>query len=473
MSQKNETPVLLLSLLITSALIGGGLWWLGQRLGVGDTLPGNAPTLTNSGDSGSNRPRDLQARFSTGERSLVPEAISADKQAGITAIQNRNYDQAVQALESVLRANRNDPEALIYLNNARIGEQRAYEIAVSVPLATSTEPALEILRGVAQAQNEVNDAGGINGTPLKVTIISDDNQVEVVEQVAQTLVNTPSILGVVGHFGSEATLAAADIYEQEGLVMVSPTSTSVQISTKGDYVFRTVPSDRFTATTLADYMLNTMGERNAAVYYNSESDYSISLKNQFTTALSTGGGQVVEEIDVAQSSFNARDSLSRITQRGADAIILATNTPTLDQAVQVIQANNRRLPILGGDSLYNPRVLEMGQRAAEGMVVAVPWIILSNFQSPFVQTSQQLWGGDVNWRTAMSYDAAKVLIEGLRRNPTRQGLQQTLSDPGFSVEGATGLVQFLSSGDRNAPMQLAIIQPGSRSSYGYDFVSVP
>ncbi|WAL58642.1 ABC transporter substrate-binding protein [Thermocoleostomius sinensis] len=466
MSQKNETPVLLLSLLITLALIGGGLWWLGRRLNINPL-----PDITQSNGTEARIPATLQDRFSTGER-LLTQTASRDKEAGVTAIANQNYNEAVRAFEASLRETRNDPEALVYLNNARIAEQPAYTIAVSVPLATSIEPALEILRGVAQAQEEVNQQGGINGVPLRVLIISDDNNVETVRQVAESLVQNESVLGVVGHFGSEATLAGAEIYNQQGLVMISPTSTSVQLSGQGNYTFRTVPSDRFTATALASYLLDETGEQAAVVYYNAGSDYSTSLKNQFTTALTTGGGQVVEEVDVSDASFNADRSLTQAAQRGAQALVLTTNTPTLDQALQVIRANNRQLPLLGGDSLYNPRVLEVGQADAEGMVVAVPWIISSNLQSPFVQSSQSLWGGDVNWRTAMAYDAAAVLIEGLRQNPTREGLRQALSDPSFEVEGATGMVRFLSSGDRNQPMQLTVIQPGTRSGYGFDFVPV-
>jgi branched-chain amino acid transport system substrate-binding protein len=465
MSQKNETPVLLLSLLLTLALIGGGLWWLGRRLNI-NPLPG----ITQSNGTEARIPASLQERFSAGERLLTSNA-SSEKAAGIAAIADQNYNEAVQALEASLREERNDPEALIYLNNARIAEQQAYTIAVSVPLATSIEPALEILRGVAQAQDEVNQQGGINGVPLRVLIISDDNEAETVQEVAESLAQDESVLGVVGHFGSEATLAGAEIYNQQGLVMISPTSTSVQLSGQGNYTFRTVPSDRFTATTLASYLLDEMGEQSAVVYYNSGSDYSTSLKNQFTTALTTGGGQVVEEVDVSSSSFNADRSLAQAAQRGAQALVLTTNTPTLDQALQIIQANDRQLPLLGGDSLYNPRVLEVGPDA-EGMVVAVPWIISSNLQSPFVQSSQALWGGDVNWRTAMAYDATAVLIEGLRQTPTREGLQQALSDPGFEVEGATGMVRFLSSGDRNQPMQLTVIAPGTRSGYGFDFAPV-
>lgn len=467
MTQKNETPVLLLSLLITLAILAGGLWWLGRRFNLV-----NLPGIAQSDRNNPNAAIDLPDRFSAGEKLLMTQDASAEKQAGVEAIASKNYGEAVRSLEAALQANRNDPEALIYLNNARIGEQKSYTIAVSVPVTTSSEPALEILRGVAQAQDQINQQGGINGTLLKVLIVNDDNDAGVVKQVANELVQDASVLGVIGHFGSDATLAGADIYEQGGLVMISPTSTSVQLSGKGKYLFRTVPSDRFTGTTLASYMLDQMGKQSAAVYYNSTSDYSKSLKDQFTTALTTGGGQVVQEFDVS-ASFNPQDTLTQATQRGAQVLVLTTNTATLEQALQVIQANNGKLLLMGGDSLYNPKVLEGGQADARGMVVAVPWVIGSNRQSAFVKTAQQLWGGDVNWRTAMSYDAAEALVAGLQQNPTRQGIQQALSNPSFELQGATGNIRFLSSGDRNQPMQLTVIEPGSRSGHGYDFVPVP
>ncbi|HBY75884.1 MAG TPA: ABC transporter substrate-binding protein, partial [Cyanobacteria bacterium UBA11148] len=49
------------------------------------------------------------------------------------------------------------------------------KIAVSVPMESNLNKAQEILRGVAQAQNEVNRNGGINGMLLKVAIANDEN----------------------------------------------------------------------------------------------------------------------------------------------------------------------------------------------------------------------------------------------------------------------------------------------------------
>jgi branched-chain amino acid transport system substrate-binding protein len=477
MAQKNETPVLIVSLVLTLVLLGGGAWWVLNRFAPGMLTPGSQDSAaTNSDGDSDSSPQNTsntptQERLSSGERVLFAET-SPQKQAGVEAVASGNFEQAVSDLKAALQANRNDPEALIYLNNAQIGDQTAYSIAVPVPATASSNPALEILRGVAQAQTEINQAGGINGVPLKVLIANDDNDPQVARQVAEALTENSEVLGVVGHFGSEATMAAAEIYQNAGLVMISPTSTSMQLSEVGDYVFRTVPSDRFTAAALSRYMVNTLQAQNAAIYFNSESGYSQSLKDEFTTALYGDGGQVLAEFDLANSAFSAADTFQQAIDQGAEVLVLVTNTATLDQALQVVAVNRGQLRLLGGDSVYNPKTLQVGGEAGVDMVVAVPWHILSDPQAPFVQSSRNFWGGDVNWRTAMAYDATQALVAGLEGNPTREGLQQTLSASNFVAEGATGTIRFLPSGDRNQAEQLVMIEPGSRSGYGYDFVPV-
>jgi branched-chain amino acid transport system substrate-binding protein len=473
MSQKNDTPALILSLLVTLALLGGGLWWVANRFGFGQSAANNPTQTIPSANSDPNNPVSLQDRLSFGEKLLVTAGASSEKQSGVAAIAAQDYPKAIASFQAALQSNRNDPESLIYLNNAKIGAQPALTIAVAVPATTSSNPALEILRGVAQAQTQVNQAGGINGTPLKVLIVNDDNDPNLCKEVATALVQDPAVLGVIGHYGSDATLAAGAIYQAARVAMVSPTSTSVQISNLGNAVYRTVPSDRFTASALSRYMLNTQQKQNAALYYSSQSSYSKSLKEEFSTALTSDGGSVVAEYDLSSPAFRAAETVDQATKQGAQVLVLAANTATIDPALQVIAANQRRLQILGGDSLYTPKVLQSGGEAAAGMVVAVPWVLLSNPDSQFAQESRQLWGGDVNWRTAMAYDAALTLVEGLKRGTDRQAVLQAIAQPGFTFQGATGAVKFLPSGDRNQPMQLVIIEAGARSGYGYDFVPAP
>ena len=462
MTKKKETTVLLLTLLITIAAIAGGVWWLG--LSKLDTVTLDRDTeIVPDKDS-------LTPIIGEGREILIKEDVTSEKKAGVKAIADRNYAEAEAYLEQSLSKQRNDPEALIYLNNARIGDNNAYSIAVPVPIGTEMTTAKEILRGVAQAQNEINQQGGINGVPLKVLIADDNNNPEAAKQVAQNLVKDKKVLGVVGHFSSGVTLATAPIYQDRGLVAISPTSTSVDISGIGNYIFRTVPNDRFTGNALSKYALDKINKSQAAVIYNSRSAYSKSLKDSFSTDFINGGGEVALEADISQSSFNPAEVLSQARALDIGVIVFLNDSKTVDRAYLLMQLNNNQLPMLAGDSFYKPQTLQNGADRAVNLVVAVPWHILGDIDSDFPKTSRSLWGGDVNWRTAMAYDAVKALAAGLEVDPSRKGIQTTLSQSDFSFDGASGKVKFLASGDRNYAVQLVTVQPGKRSSYGYDFV---
>lgn len=465
--QKNETVVLVLAFLITLGLVGGGVWWF-----INSGFKPDASITPDSEISGSTTTQPLQDRISLGEKTLIPGEVPPAKRAGVEAIVAGTYDKAITNLEASLRANRNDPEALIFLNNARIGQQKSYTIAASVPIGTNPNGALEILRGVAQAQNEINSSGGIKGVPLKVAIANDDDSPEIAKQIASALVNNSDVLGVVGCYASDVTLAAGDNYTSGQLVAISPISTAVKLSGFSSYVFRTVPSDYVAARALANYMLTKLQQKNVAVFFNSQSTYSQSLKSEFATAILLAGGQVSSEFDLSNPGFSAAKSVEQAIKQGAQVLMLAANTGELDKALQVVQVNRKQLNLLGGDSVYSLKTLEVGGNQAVGMVVAVPWHIKGDPKSAFPRQSQQLWGADVNWRTALSYNATRAFIAALERNPTRAGVQQSLFDSDFSTTGASGTIRFLPSGDSNAPIQLVNITPGSRSGTGYDFVPI-
>lgn len=475
MAKNKDASTLLLALGVTGIIIGGGGWFVWQQT-QGENRsesPQNNSTDTASVATSSS-PTTVQASdlnvaqvFSWGDRALT-DINTPERQAGINAIAAGITNEAILQLELSLNKQPNDPEARIYLNNARIGERESHAIAVVVPTSTAINPAKEILRGVAQAQHEINQQGGINGVPLKVAIVNDGNNAADAVAIAQFLVAQPEILGVVGHFSSEVSQAAAEIYQNAGLVMISPTSTAVDLTNLRSHIFRTVPSDAITAKTLSRYQIEQLNQRQAAVIYSSASTYSQSLRSQFETELVAAGGQVVAELDVSQSTDLLGDFVL-LKSHAAEVLVLLTNANTLPSAITVLHQNGGQLPVLAGDSLYNITLLQKVGNNAEDMIIAIPWHSQFNPQDPFAQTARQLWGGDVNWRTAMAYDATQALITALRQSPNRAGVQAALSS-NFQATGAAQAISFLPSGDRAQRMQLVTVQPGSRSGTGFDFV---
>ncbi len=470
---KNYTLEILLFLTTVGIL---GIFFLSVS-GVLIPKPANVAIKPNSAASGTNKKAavdfkaSLSERFSEGTQSLLPSP-SALKMQGITAYAEGDYAEAIASLEAALNENRNDPEAFIYLNNARIGNQPAHTLAVIAPVGNTSEIGLEILRGAGQAQHELNQLAGDDGIPIKLLIANDDNDPSIAKSVAAELVNRSEVLGVLGHYSSGVTLEAAPVYNQGKLPMVSAISTSVELSGFSPYVFRTVPSDSFAAAALARYMIEDLEVKKAVLYYDSNSAYSLSLKSEFTTSVFSDGGEVMTEYDLADANFNADQQITLAKEQGADVVMLASSTDTLDPSLAVMTAVNQEIPLIGGDDLYHPRVLKDGATDAEGLVVAVPWHVLSDPESEFVIGARQIWGGDVSWRSAMAYDAIASLGEALLQNPSREGIRTALHEANFSADGATGEVHFLPSGDRNRAAQLVQIQPGNRSGLGFDFIPI-
>lgn len=468
MLQSKKNAVLVLYL-IALCLIGPLIFWLSYRGGNLSLQSGRSPA---GGFFGGNKNPVIQKRLSIGSQVLVSADINPDKQAGVQAFAAGDYNTAVNKLTSSLQINRNDPETWIYLENAAAAAiTNTIKIGVSVPIGGNLNVAKEILRGVAQAQYEINHSGGIGGKLIQVEIANDDNDPAIAKQVAVEFVKDPSILAVVGHNSSDASIAAAPMYQQGGLVMISPTSVARKLSGVGNYVFRTTPTTRAIADTLARYTVNSAHKTKVAICFDSQAEASQSFQEEFSWALFDYGGKVINTAcNFSAPNFNPNDIPSQAVSDGAEAILLAPSVNKINQAVDVARANKGRLDLLGIHTMYTIETLQQGQANVNGMVLSVAWHPSAVPNSSFPTNAKRFWGGAGSWRTAMAYDATQAIFAGLKSGSTRDKLQKALSNSGFSVKGATGVVQFLPSGDRNMKGILVRIEPGKNSGTGYDFV---
>jgi branched-chain amino acid transport system substrate-binding protein len=418
--------------------------------------------------SGASPSGTIANRISLGNQILLTSQTTAAKEAGVKAFAKGDYQGAVQNFQASLQQNRNDPETIIYLNNATASNGSFLKIAVSVPIGTNPNIAQEILRGVAQAQDEINNSGGINGAKLQVEIVNDDNNPEVVREVAKTLTKDPSILAVIGHNASNASLEAAPIYQQEKLVMVTPTSFANNLSGFGSYIFRTIPNISVMAAPLAEYAVKT-GKNNIAICYDSQAPDNISFKDEFVASLTAAGGKLVPTVcDFSLPSFNPESAIADAVSKGAQGLMLAPHIDRIDRAISLARINRGKLSLYGSTTMYTIQTVKDGQKDVDGLVLPVPWHPETNPGSRFPENSRQRWGGIVNWRTATSFDATQAVIAGLRQSNTRFGLQQALRNTSFLTPGASEDVKFLPTGDRaGKPILVQVKQGGST---GYNFV---
>lgn len=454
---------------------------------------------------------------SCGEEIIVTSLDPVPKQDGVTAFLQSHYPESLESFQQSwredLREDLKDPETLIYLNNALLETLGAdcETIAISVPLRrndkgaiVSDNLALEILRGVALAQTEVNlslleergdtrdfpgrgvlQKNSLKGKGLRVVIADDRNSKSAAKEVAKSLIHRSDILAVLGHYASDMTMEVVDIYQRHQLVLMSYGSTTNKLTKNPrNFFFRTVGSTQSYAPRLAQYLLQQKITK-AVLFFNPASPFTYSFKEDFKQTFLDPENIPIQraisgEVDLTKKQAIDRE-LSNLKNQPDVAIVLSPDGEVTDSranAIAIFQENNDRLWIAASEGLNIYQTLEVAAqlKSFEKLVISTHWHPITSQNSQFPKQAAAFWGGQVNATTALTYDAARALIEAIARQPkpTRIGMQKTMRNPTFKAEGATGTLQFdPKTGDRqNPPQQLIHIVRCSSEYYGVTFVPI-
>lgn len=434
-------PIIIGAIALCFVLVGGaGLFFLLNKPSE-DTSSNNndsniSPTtpINNSGDFISDN-ASHSAQISQGEKILLNSTV--EKEAGAASFSQQDWMGAIAEYEKASQINANDPENKIYSQNAQAREAgNPLMIAAVVPIGNSADSAAEILRGVASYQEEFNQSP-VNGRLLEV-VIADSSDSLIASSLANDLINSGTILGVLGYGVDPGSQKAIKKYNDEGLAVLSPLTTSLEKS-----ILKTIPVAQKSGQLLNNYLqavsktLTQFANKKhskvkAVIYFNSDSPYSLQLKQELNNYLS----DIVEEIDITNSSDFA-DKLANASQNGANTVFLALSKNKVPEAVEIAQVNQNLtspLTIMGGDELYNADILVQGGDAIANLILAVPWSF--NPKDPFAKDAVQSWKGRVSWRTATAYDATKALGEAIRQDPTKSGTADLLNQ-GITMTGST------------------------------------
>ena len=393
----------------------------------------------------------LALGISLGEEILSEKNTTLEKRAGVKAFADGNYPKAVANFKSSLQKNPNDPEARIYLNNAKAANSKqTIKIAVSVPIGINQPIAEEILRGVAEIQEQINRDFGINGKPLQVVIANDNNDAKIAQEVARKFVKDTAIFAVVGHNSSNASTAASPIYKDGKLVMISPTSFANQLK-EPSYVFRMVPQITFFAAQLSKELGRAVPNPKVAICVDNVSPDQESFRNEFKHIVSAHKGQHIDlRCNLADPDFNPIAVVEAIRKNNVNSLMLAPYVNNLPKAMELFKAvRESQLPVklFGSPTLYNDKTIEWGGEAVEGLRFSVPYFADEREKNSF----RELWKTELNtWRSPMAKDTTKAIATGLQqllqqKHPSRQDLDNILRNPNFKVKGVTGEFQFNSS----------------------------
>ncbi|MGI2902066.1 caspase, EACC1-associated type [Tolypothrix sp. VBCCA 56010] len=464
-----------------------------------DQNPTQNPTLiTTTSPTITPKKSDMKdnPNISLGEKYLFKnEPVNTKKQEAIDNFKSGRYQIAAEKFQEDRDPHPNnpkgsdkhlnDPEALIYKNNAEAAANENFIIiAVSVPIGTNPSVAKEILRGVAQAQDEVNhepNANRIQGKWLQVVIANDDNDPNLATQVAREFVNPDNkILAVVGHNDAKASMAGADVYNKNQKVMISPTTFAGNLSRQ--YVFVIFPPISDFARHVAEEIKKASNSQvpNILICVDSDSNDNNEFANDLRIYVSNQPPQnmILNNTPCDLSNIDDKISDSYIQNifsqaSGSNTLLLAPSVNRIEKAIRIARVNKTQpnpLPVWSSPTMNTYLTVEKQNGShVEGMKMPVPWNPADEEGDKFLGNARKLWDGDVNWRSAMAYDATNAIIRVLKQNGGNKVSPTEIRE--LSFKGATGTIDF--KGSRELSVSLLEVQKNPQNKEKEPYIFKP
>jgi branched-chain amino acid transport system substrate-binding protein len=304
------------------------------------------------------------------------------------------------------------------------------------------------LRGAQLAIEQINAGGGIRDRRLALTAVTDSADARRAVPVADQFFADPTVVAVIGHSTSGATLAASTIYNR-GLPAVSPTATSPEISDAGPWIFRVAPSDAANSAALAGYAIRELGSRAAILYANEP--YGRGLRNGFGRAFEAAGGTLLEQYPYIEGeTVDFEPYLLGMKRVTPDLIFVAGLDAGAGLIIQQARALEIEAPIIGGDGL-------LGLAGLAPVFDGTYLGLLFHPDAPgqagrqFVEAYERQYGEAPDHFAALTYDAVMLVADAVRQAGfDREGIRDYLATVGNGrqpYQGVSGLIAFDDHGD--------------------------
>lgn len=178
----------------------------------------------------------------------------------------------------------------------------------------------QLWRGTSKAAEDINAGGGIKGK--KIVLVKGDDACEPKQAVAvaNRLADRDQVAAVVGHFCSSSTLPASDIYDEAGILMMTPASTNPTVTDRGlPAVMRVCGRDDQQGVVAAEFIVNKLHAKNVVVIHDKDT-YGRGLADAMKDHMRKLGTKEVlyEGLTRGEKDFNAL--VTKIKSRKADVV---------------------------------------------------------------------------------------------------------------------------------------------------------
>jgi len=317
--------------------------------------------------------------------------------------------------------------------------------------------------GATLAVEKINSLGGIDGRPLKL-LSEDDESTQEGAVLADTKLIEAGVVAIIGHMTSSQTIAALPYVTEHACILVSPTTSTPELTGKKDAFFRTMMDNTNQSRELAKYVHSALDINTVAIVADSDNkSYTFSYAKGFSEVFTELGGEVLEQIHYSSSNEPNWDSIAaRIRQLNPDALLVVCPAHDAVALAQRVNSTNSNIRLISGAWAYTDELIKWGGEYVEGMIFGIDYAA-DNPNPEFIKFSEAYrhrFGTPPNFAAAFSYEAVLALAEGLKKTKgSRDGLAEAMA-PSETINGVIGPFKINEYGDVKRNVFIVTVQDG-------------
>ncbi len=317
--------------------------------------------------------------------------------------------------------------------------------------------AISSRNGAHLAIDELNRSGGVLGERLDLLAEDDHNEASEAASAVSKLITRNHVVALIGENASSRSLAAAPIAQTYRVPMVSPSSTNLEVTKKGDYIFRVCFIDPNQGKALALFARRSLRAATAAVLVDAKSDYSVGLARAFGENFVREGGRVLDEVKYAEGDSDFSAQLTAIRSKGPDVLFVPGYYTDAGLIARQARSLGVTATLLGADGWDSPKLAEIGGAAIEGAYFSNHY----SFDDPsptvqkFVADYRKAYRTDPDSLSALAYDAAKLIADAITRAGSTEG--KRVRDALAATRGFAGVTGTITMDPDRNPDKLPVI----------------
>ncbi|WP_411704727.1 branched-chain amino acid ABC transporter substrate-binding protein [Edaphovirga cremea] len=212
-------------------------------------------------------------------------------------------------------------------------------------------------RGATQAAEDINAAGGIKGE--KITLVQGDDACEPKQAVAvaNRLVDQSHVAAVVGHFCSSSTMPASEVYNDAGIIAITPGSTNPQVTERGmSEMFRMCGRDDQQGLVASNFIIDKLKAKKVAIIHDKDT-YGQGLADATKAELNKRGVKEVlyEGLSRGEKDFNAL--VTKIRSVNPDVVYFGGCHPEAGPLVRQMREQGVKAEFFSGDCIVNEEMV--------------------------------------------------------------------------------------------------------------------